>query len=61
LIVLGTALHLGGASAAKLILVGLLVFLTAPVGAHLVGRAVHRSPGDIVVRIDTVDELAEGE
>jgi multicomponent Na+:H+ antiporter subunit G len=53
----GAAIHLGGADAAKFALVGLLVFVTAPVGAHLTGRAVHRSPGDVRIRIDTVDEL----
>jgi multicomponent Na+:H+ antiporter subunit G len=53
----GAALHLDGGDALKLLLVGLLVFLTAPVGAHLIGRAVHRSPGDVRIRIDTVDEL----
>lgn len=57
----GAALHLDGRDAAKLALVGLLVFVTAPVGAHLIGRAVHRSPGDTPIRIDTVDEFARTE
>lgn len=56
LIVSGTALSLGGLDAAKVLLAGLLLFPTAPIGAHLVGRAVHRT-GDADVRIDTVDEL----
>lgn len=54
----GATLGLGGADGAKLGLVG-LVFVTAPVGAHLVGRSVHRSPGDVRIRIDTVDELGD--
>ena len=57
----GAATHLAGEDAAKLALVGVLVFLTAPAAAHLVGRAVHRSPGDVRIRIDTVDELREAE
>jgi multicomponent Na+:H+ antiporter subunit G len=55
----GAATHLPGDDAAKLGLVGVLVFITAPVGAHLVGRAVYRSPGDAGIRIDTVDELRD--
>jgi multicomponent Na+:H+ antiporter subunit G len=55
----GAAAQLAGEDAAKLALVGVLVFLTAPAGAHLVGRAVHRSPGDVHIRIDTVDELRD--
>jgi multicomponent Na+:H+ antiporter subunit G len=54
----GAAAALGGTDAAKLALVGLLVLVTAPVGAHLMGRAVHRTPGSARIRIDTVDELA---
>lgn len=57
LVLCGAALHLDGPDALKLLLVGPLVFLTAPVGAHLIGRAVHHSPGDVEIRIDTVDEL----
>lgn len=57
LVLAGAALHLDGGDALKLLLVGLLVFLTAPVGAHLIGRAVRRSPGEVRIRIDTVDEL----
>lgn len=61
LVIVGAASRLGGGDAIKLVLVGLLVFLTAPVGAHLIGRAVHRSPGSATVRIDTVDELGDME
>jgi multicomponent Na+:H+ antiporter subunit G len=60
LVSLGAAMHLGGFGAVKLLLVGALVLLTAPVGAHLIGRAVHRSPGDVRIRIDTIDELGSG-
>jgi multicomponent Na+:H+ antiporter subunit G len=61
LVLAGAALHLGAGDALKLLLVGLLVFLTAPVGAHLIGRSVHRAPGDVRIRIDTVDELGPPE
>lgn len=57
----GAAAHLGGWQAAKLLLAGLLLFITAPVGSHLVGRAVHRNTGDAPVRIDAMDELEEME
>ena len=60
LIVSGTALSLGGFDAAKVLLAGLLLFPTAPIGAHLIGRAVHHTD-DADVRIDTVDELADAE
>lgn len=40
LVVGGTALELGGASAVKALLAIALAFLTIPVGSHLVGRAV---------------------
>lgn len=56
LIVTGTAIDLGGLDGVKVLLAGLLLFPTAPIGAHLVGRAVHRT-GEARVRIDTVDEL----
>ena len=52
----GAAIILGGFDAAKIFLAGLLLFPTAPIGAHLVGRAVHHTK-EAVVRIDTVDEL----
>jgi multicomponent Na+:H+ antiporter subunit G len=57
LVVVGAALRLDPGTAAKLVLAGLLAFLTAPVGAHLVGRAVHQVPGATKIRIDTIDEL----
>lgn len=57
LVLAGAALHLPLPEAAKLLLAALLLFLTAPLGAHLVGRAVHRHTGLATVQIDTVDEL----
>lgn len=56
LVVTGAACILGGLDAAKILLAGLLLFPTAPIGAHLVGRAVHHTR-ESTVRIDTVDEL----
>lgn len=61
LVLVGTALHLPGGDALKLLLAALLLFLTAPIGAHLVGRSVHRYTGTADVRIDSVDELADAE
>lgn len=61
LVLVGTALHLPAGDALKLLLAALLLFLTAPIGAHLVGRSVHRYAGMADVRIDSVDELAEAE
>lgn len=55
----GASVHLTGSDYVKLVLVGVFVFLTAPVGAHLISRAVTRWPGAAQVSIDTVDELAE--
>lgn len=44
LVVLGTALHMPSSSAqVKLLLVIALQLLTAPVGAHMIGRAAHRA------------------
>lgn len=60
-ILAGSAVHLSGPDAAKLALVGVFVFLTAPVGAHLVARAVTRWPGVARVRIDTVNEMADAD
>jgi multicomponent Na+:H+ antiporter subunit G len=57
IVLVGAMTRLEAADAAKLALVGLLVFVTAPVGAHLIGRSIHHSPGDVRIRIDTVDEL----
>ena len=61
LVLAGAALRLEGGDAAKLVLAGLLVFLTAPVGAHLVGRAAHHTRHVRPFRIDTVDELADAD
>lgn len=61
LILAGAAIRLDAGSAAKLVLAGLLVFLTTPVGAHLVGRAVHQSRGSAHIRIDTEDELDQAD
>lgn len=63
---LGLALVLTGAalrmpdtgSVAKLLLVIVLQFLTAPVGAHLVGRAAYHA-GTEMSEETAVDELAE--
>ncbi len=61
LVVLGAALRIRDASdLGLLLLVVMLQFLTAPVGAHLVGRAAYDSGG--LLDPDTVmDELAEQE
>lgn len=59
LVLIGTAVGLDGAEAAKLLLAGVLLFLTAPIGAHLVGRAVYRNQGGAAMTIDSVDELDE--
>lgn len=58
LIASGAGIALGGPEGVKLLLAGLLVFPTAPIGAHLVGRAVHHTD-EAEVRIDTVDELQQ--
>lgn len=62
---LGLLLVLVGAAArvsdpgdvAKLLLVGLLQFLTAPVGAHMVGRAAYRAGTELSPET-SIDELA---
>lgn len=59
IIVLGAEFNITGGSAKLGITVG-LVFLTAPVAAHLVGRSVYRS-GDATIRLDDIDQLAEAE
>lgn len=44
LVLLGTVLRVdGGGNVAKLVLVGAFTFLTAPVGAHMLGRSAYRS------------------
>jgi multicomponent Na+:H+ antiporter subunit G len=57
-VALGAALHLGSlAGAVVLTLVVVLQFLTAPVGAHLLGSGIHRHEGSV----SDVDELADVE
>lgn len=61
LVVVAAALRVGDASdLGLLLLVLLLQFLTAPVGAHLIGRAAYDAGG--LLSEDTVlDELAEAD
>lgn len=64
---LGLALVLSGAAllmpdagaVAKLLLVVVLQFITAPVGGHLVGRAAYRA-GTELSEDTQIDELADG-
>lgn len=57
-ILAGTAIHLDDAGAiAKLVLVVILQFITAPVGAHMVGRAAYRA-GTELSPATSIDELA---
>jgi multicomponent Na+:H+ antiporter subunit G len=59
LVASGSALHLGDSSGAiKLLLAVALVFITAPIGAHLVGRAAYRAPRGVNARLGDIDELA---
>lgn len=61
LVLLGAAVRVsGGGESAKLVLVIAFQFLTAPVAAHLVGRAAHRA-GQALDHVTDVDELAEAE
>ncbi len=63
---LGILLTLGGAAlvidrataVAKLTLVIVLQFLTGPIGAHLIGRAVYRAGAEMELE-SGIDELAE--
>ncbi len=59
LVVAGAVVQLSGGSTKLGFAVG-LVFLTAPVAAHLVGRSTYRA-GGIGLRLDEVDELAAAE
>lgn len=59
LIIVGASLSLEAGAAAKLLLAGVLLLFTAPIGAHLVGRSVHRNTGSAPVHIDSVDQLRE--
>lgn len=61
LILIGASVGLDALEAAKLLLAGGLLFLTAPIGAHLIGRSVHRNVGSAPMRIDDVDELRDAE
>lgn len=61
LVLVGAALRMPDVgSVAKLMLVIVLQFATAPVGSHLVGRAAYGS-GSAVARDIRIDELAEAE
>ena len=55
---IGAFLILAGASLAALLLIVALQFLTAPVSAHLVGRAAHRK-GEWERDDVVIDDLAE--
>lgn len=65
---LGLALVMGGAAMlvpdlggqAKMLLIVVLQFLTAPVGSHLVGRAAYRA-GTELDESTVVDELADAD
>lgn len=58
-ILVGAAIHLEGTGAvAKLMLVAVLQFITAPVAAHMVSRAAYRA-GTELSPLTTIDELAE--
>ncbi len=58
-VVLGAALQMeDGSDAVKLLLVGAFQFITAPVAAHMIGRAAYRSgTGDVDGLV--VDELKD--
>lgn len=52
LVILGAALQAPAFASVKLVLALLLVAVTAPVGGHLLGRAVEANPGTAELRID---------
>lgn len=59
LVLLATALRLTDTGdLAKLLLVAVLQFITAPIGAHMVGRAAYRAGTELSPRTK-VDELAD--
>lgn len=58
LVLLGTALQVDGRDAATLLLVGMLQFLTAPVGAHIIGRSAYRVGAGALDDL-VVDELRD--
>ena len=61
LVLLGAALRVeDGSEVAKLLLVGAFAFLTAPVAAHMIGRAAYRV-GDGAQDDLVVDELRDGD
>lgn len=61
LVVAGTSLRFEVGDVVKLLAVAVLAFFTAPVGAHLIGRASHFRRDEVPIRIDTIDELADAE
>lgn len=59
LILLAAALRLSDpGDVIKLLVIGAAQLITAPLGAHMVGRAAHRA-GNQLARNTTVDELAD--
>lgn len=61
LVLLGAAIRVVDRSdAVKLVLVAVLQLVTAPVGAHMVGRAAYRSGAELGPET-TVDELADAD
>ena len=61
LILLGAALRLeDGGDAVKLLLVGAFTFLTAPIGAHMIGRSTYRTGGGALDEL-VVDELRDAD
>lgn len=63
LIAAGAALQSSGPDAGKFLLAVVLVFLTAPVSAHLLGRATYTNPGGTklnIKRVEPVEEPPEG-
>ncbi|MCW2714246.1 MAG: monovalent cation/proton antiporter subunit MnhG/PhaG [Frankiales bacterium] len=59
LVLLGAALRVeDGSDAATLLLVGAFQFLTAPVGAHIIGRSAYRAGAGALDDL-VVDELRE--
>ena len=58
LVLLGAALRVDGGDAATLLLVGMLQFLTAPVGSHIIGRSAYRAGAGALDDL-VVDELRD--
>jgi multicomponent Na+:H+ antiporter subunit G len=59
LITVGAALRMDGGDAVKLLLVAAFQFVTAPVAAHMIGRAAYRSGAGALERL-VVDDLRDG-